>query len=92
MRRQVSHRLCWHHPHQKWPHSSEEKCREEGGIPRFRYDPRLVALLRGTAAPRSGEVHLRNREMEVGTLAPLCALAKVGQDYCTTGFMGEVSV
>jgi len=40
-----------------------------------------MALLRGTAAPRSGELRLRNREMEVGALAPLCALVKVRRDY-----------
>ena len=43
--------------------------------------PGLMALLRDTAAPRSREVHLRNCEVEDGSLGPLCALAKVRRNY-----------
>ena len=49
--------------------------------------PGFMTLLRGTAAPRSGEVHLRNREMEVGALGPLCALVKVRR--YSSGFVGK---
>jgi len=41
----------------------------------------LMALLGGTSAPRSREVHLRNCEVEDGSLAALCTLAKVRQNY-----------
>ena len=47
-------------------------------------------MLRGMTAPGSGEVYLRNREMEVGALGPPCALAKVQLD--SSGFVREVSV
>ena len=43
--------------------------------------PGLMALLGGTAAPGSREVHLRNCEVEDGTLAALCALARVRRDH-----------
>ena len=47
--------------------------------------PGLMALLRGSGAVKSREVHLRNCEVEDGALAPLSALAQVRRT--TNGFL-----
>jgi hypothetical protein len=53
--------------------------REEEDLHSLNVAPGLMALLRGGGV-RSREVHLRNCEVEDGTLAALCALAKVRVD------------